>query len=372
MKSRVPAQREPAPGPARPGRLADRGADPAAPLRHAGVLATLGRARGAFRSSSRLEMADAVLRALATAGRMAPVARPARHNVEVLRDISYTDSRLRDHTLDIYRPVSQPGPWPVIMYVHGGGFSLLSKETHWIMGLCFARMGFIVFNISYRLAPRHPFPTPLEDTCAAYEWVNENAERFGGDLERLAVAGESAGANLITALSVATCYPRPEPFARRVYELGRVPKVALPACGILQVSDAGRFGRRRRLPTWVDAVLTNVSRAYLTGVPDGGHALADPLVILEEGEPPARPLPAFFAPVGTRDPLLDDTRRLERALRRLGVPCAARFFHRELHAFHALVWRESARRCWSETFGFLARHLDSPRASSGEAAHCAA
>jgi acetyl esterase len=316
----------------------------------------VGRLRETWQGTSRVELADALLRKLAAAGRLTPLADPHRHRVEVIRDIAYTSSGLVDHSLDIYRPAIEPGPWPVIVYVHGGGFTLLSKETHWMMALSFARLGYIVFNISYRLAPRHPYPAALDDTCAAYRWVVEHAHRYGGDVERLAVAGESAGANLVTALSVATCYPRPERFAREVFELGVRPQVAIPACGILQVSDAERFARRRRLPGWIDSVLSNVSSAYLRGVGPGEHDLADPLLILE-AERPARELPAFFVPVGTRDPLLDDTRRLERALGRLGAVCEARYYLNEVHAFHAMVWRKSARRCWSETSAFLGRHL---------------
>ncbi len=324
--------------------------------RDPGWRAGLGRIRG-LGGRSGVELADSVLRTIATAGRFAPLAWPERHRVEVIRDVPYTDSGLAEHRLDIYRPAVEPGPWPVIVYVHGGGFSLLSKETHWIMALSFARRGFLVFNISYRLAPRYPYPAAIEDTCAAYAWIAEHAARFGGDLERLAVAGESAGANLVTALSVVTSYRRPEPFARRVYDIGVSPRVALPACGILQVSDAERFARRRRLPGWVETVLTNVSGAYLRGLAPGQHDLADPLLILESGQRPQRELPAFFVPVGTRDPLLDDTRRLERALGRLGTTCRARYYDKEVHAFHALVWRQSARRCWSEACAFLARHL---------------
>ena len=50
-----------------------------------------------------------------------------------------------------------------MLYVHGGGFRILSKDTHWIMGLAFARRGFLVFNIGYRLAPKHPFPAAIAD-----------------------------------------------------------------------------------------------------------------------------------------------------------------------------------------------------------------
>jgi len=78
-------------------------------------------------------------------------------------------------------------------------------------------------------------------------------------------------------------------------------------------------------------------------------------------------LPAFFAPVGTRDPLLDDTRRLERALRRMGVSCEARYYLGELHAFPALVWRKNAQRCWRDTFAFLDRALRSAVGGAGGA-----
>src|SRR5690349_17076567 len=105
-------------------------------------------------------VADNFFRGASAVGRMLPRARPERHQVEVLRDIPYLETGDRAHTLDVYRPIRQDGPEPVpplrpvVMYVHGGGFRILSKDTHWLMALAFARAGYVVFNISYRLAPR--------------------------------------------------------------------------------------------------------------------------------------------------------------------------------------------------------------------------
>ncbi len=65
----------------------------------------------------------------------------------------------------------------------------------------------------------------------------------------------------------------------------------------------------------------------------------------------------FFAGVGTADVLEGDTRRLKTALDRLGVPCEARYYEGEIHAFHAMVWRRNAKRFWRDTFAFLARHV---------------
>ena len=136
---------------------------------------------------------------LSRVSRLHPDARPERHGVERLSNIPYAQSGMKEHLLDVYRPIRRKGPLPVCIYVHGGGFRILSKDTHWLMGLIFARRGYVVFNINYRLAPRFPFPAALEDTCDAYAWVVEHAESFGGDPSRIVLAGESAGANLITS-----------------------------------------------------------------------------------------------------------------------------------------------------------------------------
>ncbi|MCW5805091.1 MAG: alpha/beta hydrolase [Deltaproteobacteria bacterium] len=311
-------------------------------------------------------VAETFLETLAGAASFHPAASPKRHGVHVERDLIYGDDA-RWHQLDLYKPISRPKPWPTILYVHGGAFHLLSKDTHWLMGLVFARYGYLVANISYRLAPKHPYPAAIEDTCTAYRWLAKHLEDLGGDPARVAVAGESAGGNLVTSLTLAACQRRPEPWARAVHDTGLVPKAALPFCAMLEVSNPGRFSARRRLPWWVDGMIHDASSSYLHGHAAGVRPeleLADPLRVLEDQGRLAhvqrgfdRPLPAFFAPVGTRDPLLDDTRRLEKALAALNVPCEARYYPGGIHAFHAMVWDPAARRCWRDALAFLDRHL---------------
>ncbi len=131
---------------------------------------------------------DNFFRGVSGAAGLHPQARPERHGVERLRDVPYRQTGLREHTLDVYRPrrVAEGGaPLPVVLYVHGGGFRILSKDTHWVMGLSFARRGYLVFNINYRLAPAAPFPAAIEDACEALCWVVANAERYGGDPSQL-------------------------------------------------------------------------------------------------------------------------------------------------------------------------------------------
>jgi acetyl esterase len=145
------------------------------------------------------------------------------------------------------------------------------------------------------------------------------------------VAGESAGANLSCAIAVATSWKRREAWALGAWNAGS-PRAVLPACGLLQVSDTARFARRRKLPAFLADRMTEVETAYLGANARALSAealeMADPLCVIERG-----------------------------ALDRLGVECDARYYEGEVHAFHALVFRPNARRCWKATYEFLEKHL---------------
>lgn len=300
--------------------------------------------------------------------RLHPRAKRAMRDVEVLKDVRYGEGK--GALLDVVRPAKPDGESPAVLYVHGGGFRMLSKETHWVMALQFARQGYTVFSIDYRLAPQHRFPAAMEDAAQAYAWVVANASRYGADASRLILAGESAGANLVTSLAVCSTFVREEDFARRVFETGVVPLAVLPACGILQVTDTARF-RREDPSMWaiVAERIDEVAAGYLDPTSTHPTDLADPLLVLESAAPSVRALPAFFVPCGTLDPLLADTRRLVAALQRRGVD-AEEAHYRGVHAFHAFVFRPEARRCWRDTHAFLARRLkaqlDPERASLRE------
>lgn len=318
------------------------------------------RLRDRLRQRAGSAVVTGAFQGLSTLGRALPPSRPERHGVEVLRDVPYLGTGRKEHTLDVYRPADARGPLPVVLYVHGGGFRILSKDTHWLMALAFARRGYVVFNVNYRLAPTFPFPAALEDTSAAYAWVADNAHRYGGDLSRFVVAGESAGANLTLGLTLSATCERPEPWAQAVFSTGLVPSAIAPACGLFEVGNPERF-RQMGISRFLYDRLAEVTAAYVDestlALPEW-RALADPLVLLEQGVAPARPLPPTFAPCGTKDPLVDDTRRLKRALDAHGVVCEAPEYEGEIHAFHAFIWRKNARQCWRDKLAFLARHVD--------------
>lgn len=299
---------------------------------------------------------DLGLRTLSRAGRLHPASRPYLEAIETTRDIPYRDGTNPAHRLDVVRPrASAPGLRPVVLYLHGGGFRILSKETHWMMAGAFASHGYVVFNANYRLSGEACFPAAIEDAARALGWVLDHAARWGGDPARVVLAGESAGANLVTALTVGCCWRRSETCVDGLFERSFVPRAVVPMCGILEVSRRHRFAEIP-MPTFARDRIEQVCVGYLgTAAEDrGSHLdLANPLTVLEGDSQPARPLPPFAASVGTRDPILDDTRRLERALAARSVRHHVSYHFGEPHAFQALVWRSEARRAWRELFAFL-------------------
>lgn len=322
--------------------------------------------RTRIRRAAGAAVLDNFFRGASRLSKLHPQAKPEKHGLERITNIPYTKSDQEHHLLDVYRPIGTARangedrePLPIVLYLHGGGFRILSKDSHWMMALAFARRGCVVFNVNYRLAPKHRFPAAIEDACAAYEWVVKNAAAYGGDVDRIVLAGESAGGNLVASLAIASSYERPEPYARRVWDTGVRPKVAMPACGLHQVTDPSRFLRRwPKLGKFADDRVVEVADAYLGGADHGAAIdLADPLVHFENGETPQRPLPAFFLGCGTADPLIDDTRRLTAALRALGAHAEDRYYEGEPHAFHAAVFTPNAKRFWGHTYKFLDEHL---------------
>lgn len=299
------------------------------------------------------------LTSLAYAGKLHPASMAWMKGIEVERNIPYRDGGDPAHLLDVYRPAGATGPLPVMLYIHGGGFRILSKDTHWMFGAGYARRGFLVFSINYRLAPKVVFPDQVVDSAMALTWVLKHAEEYGGDLSRLVYGGESAGANLALALTIAGCWPRPEPYAKAVWDAHPKPIAVLPHCGMLQVSNAERYLEQTQIPTWMRDRIKTVCKGYLpdtSGDPDR-FALADPLRFLEEAEPPERPLPAMFAVCGTKDPVLDDTVRLETALKRFELESDVKIYEGGIHAFHAFVWQALALQSWADQDVFLAKHV---------------
>jgi triacylglycerol lipase len=117
-------------------------------------------------------------------------------SVVIERDQAYGAHPLQK--LDVYAPADRPTEAPVVLFVHGGGFTRGDKHGDFSpdnMTLWAARNGFVGVNINYRLAPDAPWPAGTQDLAAAIAWTRENIARYGGDPDRVILWGHSAGAN---------------------------------------------------------------------------------------------------------------------------------------------------------------------------------
>ncbi len=121
--------------------------------------------------------------------------------IGVERDVAYGPHAL--NKLDVFFSDPDKGAGkPVVVFAHGGGFTGGSKHrdgsfTYDHMMMWLVENGIVGVNIDYRLAPDDPFPAAQEDLAAAIQWTNENIAQYGGDLEKIVLSGQSAGASLV-------------------------------------------------------------------------------------------------------------------------------------------------------------------------------
>jgi acetyl esterase/lipase len=96
--------------------------------------------------------------------------------------------------LDVYRPEGAGGDLPVVVFSYGGAWNSGARGLYDFAGRAFAAAGFLTIIYDYRLVPAVRFPGFVEDTAAVIAWASRNAAQWGGDGERLFLAGHSAGA----------------------------------------------------------------------------------------------------------------------------------------------------------------------------------
>jgi acetyl esterase len=225
-----------------------------------------------------------------------------------------------------YRPETggkRPG---VVAYFHGGGWCLGTLDSFDAACRALANAAAaLVVSVDYRLAPEHPFPAAVEDAEAAVRWLAGHAGELGADGGRLAVAGDSAGANLATIA------------ARRLRDAGGPPlrfqALVYPAldAGLDTPSyheNAAGYGlTAASMRRWWDL--------YLNGA-DGLQPDASPL---RAGDLAGMP-PAFVLTVD-KDPLRDEGEAYARALEAAGVPAGLRRYDGAIHGFFR--WQGASR-----------------------------
>jgi acetyl esterase/lipase len=192
---------------------------------------------------------------------------------------------------------------PVILYAHGGGYCVMSPQTHAKITKQLAnRANAAVLSIDYRLAPEHPHPAGIEDCMAAYVWLRHHAGEIGGDPSRIALAGDSAGGGIVVAA------------AQRLVALSEKPAAVLVNCGWLDLNDdSPSFQAYGPGDPLIDTAVMDYWRACYEPDPARWRdADVSPLFGDVAGFPPACVVAAGI------DPLCDDGLRFAAKLRDAG------------------------------------------------------
>ena len=149
--------------------------------------------------AARLQQIGAVIETAETGAMYAPLQpREPYANVRVLRDANYGDDPR--HRLDVFTPQTvDAAPRPVFLFIHGGGFVRGDKRNgdspfYDNLMLWAVANGLVGVNMTYRLAPAHPWPAAQQDIAVALRWIQTNIASRGGEPQRIILAGHSAGA----------------------------------------------------------------------------------------------------------------------------------------------------------------------------------
>ena len=132
----------------------------------------------------------------------------AADGVDVRTNLTYFSGEGADkyrHRLDFYLPAGKRDV-PVLMFVHGGGFTVGIKDQYAFVGQVFAANGIATAVISYRLSPKTSYPGHVLDVARAFSWLRAHAAEFGGQADRIFVSGHSAGATLVAMLGSDPAY----------------------------------------------------------------------------------------------------------------------------------------------------------------------
>jgi acetyl esterase/lipase len=117
------------------------------------------------------------------------------------KDIEYSNPDNQHLQVDMARPEGE-GPFPAVVCIHGGGFRAGDRQSYDGLIKKLAKDGYVAMTVTYRLAPKYPFPAAIYDVKAAVRWLRANAAKYHVDPDRIGVTGGSAGGHLAQFLGV--------------------------------------------------------------------------------------------------------------------------------------------------------------------------
>lgn len=230
----------------------------------------------------------------------------------------------------LYRPENPTGA--TVVFFHGGGWIIGDLDSHdGHARRLAATVGAVVVHVGYRLAPENPFPAGYLDCLAAMDWAYEHIDELGGRLEKIAVAGDSAGGNLAASVAI-YCRDAGRPLAAQLLIYPAVDLAAGLAVGGVETGslDSGAVDSED------DGFFTGqddwVERQYLANDLD---LATDPRVSPLHADSHVGLAPAVIG-IGHHDPLLDQNLAYAKVLDAAGVPTILREYPDLIHGFFGM------------------------------------
>ncbi|HSI57436.1 MAG TPA: alpha/beta hydrolase [Ideonella sp.] len=242
--------------------------------------------------------------------------------------------------LRIYKPAGVGAERPVLLFLHGGGWVIGDLDTHdgICRTLCRATAA-IVVAVDYRRAPEHVFPAALDDAEAALTWLAAHAGELGGDVSRLALAGDSAGGQLAATLALRAAGSVPLRALGLIYPAAQ--HYSAPSPSYLENGE-GKFLTLTAMKWFMDCYMGT-----------SGDAREHPDFRLLGSSRLATLPPTWLATMG-HDPLRDEGHALALEIAAAGVAVA---HHHEPQAIHACLHMTALSGCGSRVMQALAAWL---------------
>ncbi len=226
-------------------------------------------------------------------------------------------------------------PSRIILYLHGGGYFCCSPQTHRQLTAGLARATRCpVFALQYRLAPEHPFPSALEDSIAAYQWLTQDLHFHPLSI---LIAGDSAGGGLALATLL-------------TLRDASLPLPAAAAC-FSPWTDLAATGHSLRensesCSMFYGSTIKNSARYYTAGT-EPTHPLISPLYADLSGLPP------LLIHASDTEALRDDSTRLVKKLQNIGAPVEFKLFHKQPHVWQLFPLLPETRQSLESTANFF-------------------
>ncbi|MDQ8186553.1 alpha/beta hydrolase [Pelagicoccus sp. SDUM812002] len=251
-------------------------------------------------------------------------------------DIEYVENGHPQQKLDLYLPHSGNGPWPVIVWIHGGGWFMGSKDNCLPLEMGFLDEGFAIASIDYQLTGVAPFPAQIQDVKAAVRWLRKAAADYSLDPDRFIAWGDSAGGHLAALLGTSA--------GEKSFSVGANLDQSESVAAVCDFYGPTEFISFVQTPGYESHAAPNSPESRLMGAPvldrpDLANKLS-PLTYIDPSDPP------FLIIHGSKDTVVpvNQSEQLASQLNRAGVPVLFEILEEAKHggpAFSSDVIKQS-------------------------------